>query len=109
MGGAGLGHSEVGVATEQPSPPRQHYMKQVSTPEMSRQPFPVHHQVQMSASHEFRPHDFSPAGHQVSEYGDFQGDISYGTETILKEQSERYASYETEAMKKKEPATCEWK
>ena len=113
------------VAGNQPSPPKQqqqHYMKQISTPEMSHpssasssalsgHTHPIH---SMSNPYTASPNDdfrhnsqFSAAIRQISEYGDFQTELSVGTDHILKEQSERYAHFESEAMKKKGPAR-EW-
>lgn len=111
--------SDVGLPSDQEQPSqRQQYLKQISTPEMSRQstlPSHVQHgQVQTSSSvppsftgspsNDFRYHSqFSHPGRQGSEYGNFQTELSViGTEHILLEQSERFANYESEAMKKKE-------
>ena len=50
---------------------------------------------------------FSPAERQLSEYGNFSSEMSYGTENIMKLQSERFANYESEAMKKKQASPSE--
>ena len=102
---------------------RQSYKKQISTPEMSH----PSNAPQLHHSTTFPPQDqfhgspagpggsdavrhypsFSPAERQISEYGNFLSEMSYGTENILKQQSERFASYELEAMKKKQASPSE--
>ena len=106
---------------------RQPLMKQISTPERPRPsnaPPPSHGQMPASfpppaplnfhespgGSNVRHQSSFSPAaaGRQISEYGNFQTEITYGTENILQHQSERFANYESEAMKKKQAPTGEW-
>ena len=112
-----FGGPSEGIPANQPSQQRQQYMKQSSTPEFSHPSVPQSHiptsppvptSFHDSPGTDVRLHKmFSPAERQISEYGSFLGDISYDTENLLKEQSQRYAHYEFEAMKKKDP-TSEW-
>lgn len=121
----GVGRSNMGMPTadhagsEQEQVQRQFYMKQISSPEMSHKSqisSNLHSHVQPSSSvspsftgspsNDFQYHpQFSHPGRQGSEYGNFQTVLSVGsTENVLRDQSERFALYESEAMKKKEPS-----
>ena len=124
--GRGGGQSNIGVSITdhtggvggQEQAQRQQYTKQISSPEMSHQSqvsSNFHGHVPPSSSgspsftgspsNDFRyHHQFSHPGRQRSEYENFQTELSVsGTENILRIQSERFANYESEAMKKKEP------
>ena len=103
-----------GTAPHGTSPHQPHYMKQISTPEMSHPSTMASSPSVHSHTHPLQPvptsfggppvNDFQhQAARQLSEYGSFQTELSVSAESVLREQSERYAHFESEAMKRKGP------